>query len=254
MDDTPIVDFHNHAGHWGRHGLTDEPERFLRVMDATGIDVACINGIFFGDAWRGNDLVASIVEQHPTRFVGAAFVTPHYPEEAIGELDRAFDQLGMKFLKIYPPYFGRSVDDPAYFPIYEWCDDRGTAVMTHQIFPWDPPGTTIERRFGALSEKFPNVKWVLAHAGSGGGKSVDAVAATKVSPNIYLETAAGEVTHRGFERLVEGAGADRVLYGSDMPLFDARIDIARVVTADIPDDAKRRILGLNAIELLGLDL
>ena len=68
------------------------------------------------------------------------------------------------------------------------------------------------------------------------------------------ETAAGEVTHRGFERLVEGAGADKVLYGSDMPLFDARIDIARVVTADIPDDAKRRILGLNAIELLGLDL
>ena len=56
---------------------------------------------------------------------------------------------------------------------------------------------------------------------------MDAVAATKVSPNIYLETAAGEVTHRGFERLVEGAGADKVLYGSDMPLFDARIDIAR---------------------------
>ena len=38
------------------------------------------------------------------------------------------------------------------------------------------------------------------------------------------------------------------------PLFDARIDIARIATADLPDDAKRRILGLNAIELPGLDL
>jgi predicted TIM-barrel fold metal-dependent hydrolase len=254
MDDTPIVDFHVHVGHWGRHGMTDEPERFLRAMDATGVDVACINCIFFGDARRGNDLVASIVEGHPTRFVGAAFVTPYYPEEAIAELDRAFDQLGMKFLKIYPPYFGRSVDDPAYFPIYEWCNERGTAVMSHQIFPWDPPGTTIERRFAALSERFPNIRWVLAHAGAGGGRSRDAVAATKVSPNIYLETASGGSVHGGFAEVVNRAGADKVLFGSDMPLFDVRIDIAKIVTADISDDAKRKVLGLNAIELLGLEL
>ena len=54
--------------------------------------------------------------------------------------------------------------------------------------------------------------------------------------------------------MVNGAGANKVLFGSDMPLFDVRIDIAKIVTADISDDAKRKVLGLNAIELLGLEL
>ena len=43
-----------------------------------------------------------------------------------------------------------------------------------------------------------------------------------------------------------------MLFGSDMPEQDARYQVGRVVTADIPDEAKRRVLGLNAIEVLGL--
>ena len=52
---------------------------------------------------------------------------------------------------------------------------------------------------------------------------------------------------------MEGAGEDRVLYGSDMLLMDARLQVGRIVTADISAEAKRKVLGLNAIELLGLD-
>ena len=45
-----------------------------------------------------------------------------------------------------------------------------------------------------------------------------------------------------------------MLFGSDMPEQDARYQVGMVVTADISDDAKRKVLGLNAIEVLGLDL
>ena len=45
-----------------------------------------------------------------------------------------------------------------------------------------------------------------------------------------------------------------MLFGTDQPLLDPRNQIAKVLAADIPDDAKRRVLGLNAVELLGLDL
>ena len=55
------------------------------------------------------------------------------------------------------------------------------------------------------------------------------------------------------EFLVEGAGADRVLFGSDHSLMDPRHHVGRIVTADIPEDAKRKVLGLNAIKLLGLE-
>jgi len=60
--------------------------------------------------------------------------------------------------------------------------------------------------------------------------------------------------HGTIKFLVDGAGDDRVLFGSDMPEQDARYQVGMVVTADISDDAKRKVLGLNAIEVLGLDL
>ena len=134
-------------------------------MDHAGIDVACINCIFYGDARYANDLVAELCARRPDRFVPVAFVTPHYPDEAVRELERAFDQLGMKYLKIYPDYFRKPNDDPAYFPIYEWLNERGLAVMMHATYSFDPPGVTPKGRFTALSERFPNVRWVLAHAG-----------------------------------------------------------------------------------------
>jgi predicted TIM-barrel fold metal-dependent hydrolase len=52
------------------------------------------------------------------------------------------------------------------------------------------------------------------------------------------------------EQLVNEAGADRVLFGSDTPLMDPRGQLGKIITADISDKAKEQILGLNAQRLL----
>ena len=250
--DTPVVDFHTHLGSWGRHGVDGDIDRYLEIMDHAGIDLACINCIFYGDARYANDLVAELCARRPDRFAPVAFVTPHYPDEAIRELERAFEDLGMKYLKIYPDYFRKPNDDPAYFPIYEWLNERGLAVMMHGGYSFDPPGTTLKSRFTALYGRFPNVKWVLAHAGGSAGDR--AVEAARAVPNLYLETCGSGAAHCAIENSVNKAGADRVLFGTDMALLDARHQIGKVVTANISNEDKRKILGLNAIELLGLDL
>ena len=249
--DTPVIDFHCHAGSWGRYGVDADCDLYLNVMDAAGVDRACINCIWFGDARRGNDLVMEYVARAPDRFIGVAFATPHYPEEAVKELERAVHGLGMAYVKIYPDYFGRPNDDPAYFPIYEWVDEREMAVMCHATYPFDPPGTTIEGRFTALSDRFPNVRWVMAH--TAGALSEDAAETARTLPNVYMETCSSRTALGATEFNVERAGEDKVLYGSDMALMDARQQIAKVVTADIPRGAKQKILGLNAMRLLKLD-
>ncbi len=252
MTETPVIDFHTHAGSWGATGVYDDPDRFLRIMDAAGVDQSCINCIFFGDARRGNDTVAKFLALHPDRFIGVAFVTPHYPTEVVPELERAFDALGMRSLKVYPTYFGRPIDDPAYMPVFEWCDQRGIVVMSHSSYVGPEDTLTAPSRFIKLAERFQNVRWVLAHSGNSMQGQVKAVEAARARPNIFLETATSFGEHGTIEYLVEGAGEDRVLFGSDMPLLDARHQVGRVVTADISDEAKRKVLGLNAIKLLGL--
>ncbi len=249
--DTPVIDFHAHLGNWGRHAMLGELERYVDIMDHAGIDKACVNCIFLGNARAANDVVAEFVARRPERFIPVAFVTPHYPNETIPELDRAFLQLGMKFLKIYPDYFRKPNDDPAYFPIYEWLNERGLAVMSHASYPFESPGTTVKGKFSALSERFPNVKWVLAHAGGSG--NTETLEAARDIPNVYLETCGSGATFGAIEKGVRIAGADRMLFGTDMALLDARHALGKIVTADISHADKRQILGLNAIELLGLD-
>ena len=172
---TPVIDLHNHVGRYGHLAMDDDPERFVRIMDAAGVDRACVFCIWYGDARRANDMTARLVATHPDRFIGAAYVTPNYPEEMLPELERAFDLPGMKYVKLYPTYHaGRVIDDPVFFPVFEWADERGLAVMSHHN-DWPQP-----LRYVGLAKRYPNVKWVIAHAGNGPMGQEDAVAGREV--------------------------------------------------------------------------
>ena len=155
--DTPVFDFHVHAGRWGNKATDDDVSRVLKAMDAAGVDRGNVNCIFHGDARRGNDIVARLVAAHPDRFVGVAFVTPHYPDETIAELERAFDTLGLRSLKLYPTYFQRPIDDPEYLHIFEWCNERGVVIMSHSSYVGDHDMLTNPHRFIALAERYDRV-------------------------------------------------------------------------------------------------
>jgi len=256
IQDTPVIDFHGHVGGWGSYATSDDPDGYLRMMDAAGVDKACVNCIFHGDARRSNEVTSAYVGRHPDRFIGVAFVTPGYPDEAIPTLEHAFDVLGMRSLKVYPPFFGGAIDDLAYMPIFEWCDDRALVVMSHSsnTGPDDFAGTlTHPSRFMPLARKFPRVRWVLAHSGNARQGNAEAVEAARAYPNVFLETCSTYTAAGTIEYLVEGAGEDRVIFGVDMPLLDPRSQLGKIVTADISDTAKKKVLGLNAIRLLGLE-
>jgi predicted TIM-barrel fold metal-dependent hydrolase len=233
--------------------MDDDPETYVSVMDAAGVDKSCINCIFYGDVRRSNDTMSRFVDLYPDRFLPVAYVTPRYLDEAMPELERAFDVLGAKFLKIYPNYLTKPVDDPAYDPIFEWADERGIVIMCHSSHVADFDIYTIPTKFIEVASRYQRVTWVLAHSGNSMRGQIEAVEAAQACPNIVLETCTSFGEHGTIEFLVEGAGEDRVVFGSDMALMDARWQVGRIVTADLSDEAKRKILGLNAIRILGLD-
>lgn len=251
---TPVVDMHSHVGRQTHYRMHDAPEPYVRIMDQAGVDVAPVSCIFFDTARRCNDAVARFVALNPDRFFGVAHVTPRYLDEAMSELERVFKMPEFKMLKLYPDYLGAPIDDPSYFPIFEWCDENRIVVKSHSSFNDEGDVLTAPIRFIKLAESYPNIRWVLGHSGNAMPGQIQAVEAAQSSRNIWLETCTSHGEHGTIEFLVEGAGADRVLYGSDMPLMDARPLIGRITTADLDDETKRRLLGLNAIDLLELDI
>ena len=257
----PVVDFHAHLGNWGQYRATDDPGLYLRCMDNAGIDVACLSCHIYGDARRGNDLVAHHVRKWPDRFVGVAFVTPHYPDEIVAELKRCFDQLGMKFIKVYPLYVRVALDDPLYFPIYHFANQRKLAILSHATDYFDPPTISIYDRFQGLVSRFPEVTWVMAHSGRGrsmseleGSGLEETMKTVRDFPNVYLETCGSGLHNGGIEYPVRESRADRILFGTDMPLLDASQQLAKVIVSQISDEEKKLVLGGNAIRLLGLEL
>jgi predicted TIM-barrel fold metal-dependent hydrolase len=72
----------------------------------------------------------------------------------------------------------------------------------------------------------------------------------KKRANVYVEITYTALTNGVVEYLVAEAGADKVLYGSDMPMRDPAPQLAWVCYAKIPEADKRKILGGNAKRLL----
>jgi predicted TIM-barrel fold metal-dependent hydrolase len=101
-----------------------------------------------------------------------------------------------------------------------------------------------------LAERYPNVSWIMGHAGgTEAGREIGVEAARKV-PNLYLEICSSWRNPGSIEQLVSGAGADRVLYGSDLPLMEPRIHVGRVMTAEISGADRRKVLGDNMARIL----
>jgi aminocarboxymuconate-semialdehyde decarboxylase len=80
--------------------------------------------------------------------------------------------------------------------------------------------------------------------------------ASTMPPSSYLDrfSVDGAVfDHRALRLLVDVMGPDRVLLGSDYPFPLGEERVGELVrTSDLDDDAKAKVLGGNAVELLGL--
>ncbi|HCV22131.1 MAG TPA: hypothetical protein DGN59_01630, partial [Candidatus Latescibacteria bacterium] len=128
IGDAPVIDFHGHVGNWESLAMLDDPSRMLHAMDAAGVDRACVFNIFHPDGRRGNDATAAFVARHADRFIGFAYVSPMMSDRMVPELERAMDDLGLRAIKIYPPYTTYPLDHEAWHPVFSFAQERGLVV------------------------------------------------------------------------------------------------------------------------------
>jgi len=228
-------------GHLGRTTFLHIPdgsiEDLLAEMDRFGIDwgIVFTDGGLASDEVYGNDLVASAVKAHPGRLVG--FVSPNLnrsPEQIKGEIERGF-AMGLTGIKIHPGLSGYDTNGPNVEIACAVAHERHCIIVNHY---W---GDT--NRLVYLCRKYPDACFITGHT------HPDAIPATGVVGNLYIGTCPLN-SYGTLEKFVSGAGAERIVFGSDLSWNPVGWGMGPILYADIPVEAKRLILGGNIRRLL----
>jgi predicted TIM-barrel fold metal-dependent hydrolase len=251
-----IMDVHGHLGHVrNRHTPFNDAKSVIRIMDRIGIDKVCLSGMasLRSDYRFGNDLIGEALKNYPDRLIGYAVVNPNYPEkDIIEELDRCFNKLGMKAIKIHPVYHGCPVDSSNYHPIFEYASARGCPILSHT---WEGESEDDPSLFDKLSRDYPRVNFILGHSGARPRGVEKCIKLARKRDNIYLDLACSLLMYFGVvENFVKQVGADKILYGSDFVFHDPRPHLGKIAYARISDRDKVKILGLNAARIFGIDV
>jgi len=251
LTDDLIIDAHCHMGYYPVFNVpAPSAADMVRWMDRIGIR-ACIaahHAAIGPDMSYGNDEVLQAMSDFPGRVYGYATVNPNYPaSEVVAELERCLAG-GMVGVKIHPDLHQLAVDDDKYRAVWEWTNEHRLPLLSHT----STGGRNPVKAFGSLAGTYPNVSILLGHSGFGSEGAEQSIEACLEHPNVYCEITGSVVVYGTLERMVNRLGAERVLFGTDLPFLDARPQVGRVAFAKIGDDDKRKVFGLNAARIFGI--
>lgn len=273
-------------------------EQRIADMDRDEIDVQILSvsipQVYFleGDeaiklARHCNDYLASIVQAHPDRFRALASIplTANI-DDAVRELTRCVDELGMPGFIIGANINGTPIDHASFDPFYEEANRCGATMFIH---PMIPPGIEVMNQYAlaplvgfmfdttlAVSRlifsnffgRFLGVKVVVGHLGAAipylagrldmGYRAYPDCQGISRSPSetmtdLYLDSAT--MNEPALRCAIETVGVEHILFGTDYPqvIGDVTGSIDRLEEMKLGRREKRGIFGNNAAPLFRID-
>jgi aminocarboxymuconate-semialdehyde decarboxylase len=275
--------------------LSDLPTR-IKDMDKMGVDIQVVapapfQYYYFAEpdfglqlARRINDGMAEIVSQRPDRLRALGTVPLQNSAMAVGELERAMKQLGLKGIEIGTNVNGKDLTDPslkldAFFAKAEELGailfmhpngfSQGQRLTDHYFnnIIGNPLDTTVAVShliFDGFMKRFPRLKIILAHAGGyiahywarmdHGHKRPDVRTVITTKPSKYLEKFYFDTITfdpQMLDSLIKRFGVDHVLMGTDYPYDMGETDPLGLISS-VPKLGKsdlQKIVGGNAQRL-----
>ena len=263
------IDVHGHFGSFDlmgfdvddlvvqmKSGDIDVIRRRARAADIQLTVVSALRALKFYDGkpadteavLRGNEEAREAAETHPDiRFW--AVLNPHI-QETYRQVQTLLALPRCQGIKIHPEMHRYPIARYG-LAIFEFAADHGATIQSHTGQPNSLPAD-----FVPFANQFPGVTLLLSHLGNGDDddytRQVRAVQSSTAG-NIYVDTSSARGVASGLlEWAVSQIGSQRILFGSDTPLYLAGCMKARVEHAEIDEDAKRTVLYDNAARLFGV--
>jgi len=230
-----------------------------------------------------NDGFAKIIKKHGEQFDVLATLPMNAPDASVVELERVFKDLGFKGVMLFSNINGTALSDQRFWSLYEKANDLRAVFYIHPNFPvgveamtdyWLMPlvGFTFDTTlaaaklvFSGVVEKFPKIRWVLAHLGGAvpylaerldRGYFAFKECREHISkpPSEYLKDFYYDSVNFDINALqlaIDFAGADHIVAGSDYPHQIGSLEkmIKSIKKLNITSEEKTEILGGNAARL-----
>ena len=248
-----IIDAHTHFAGEGRGLPPNSVEDLLYTLDTNKIDalVTCAPYSSIGKDRtydEANQFLAESMNKAPRRILPLVRVNPHLKENALESIQRFVGGKGFYGVKVHPrnEAFAINSEDLA-FPIAELASKLKVPILIHTGEP-DTYGFAQPTLVGDLADAFPDLTLIIGHMGK--RLYEDAICVARWFENIILETSFR--SHRDIARAVKRVGADRVVYGSDMPFGVPDIEMMKIRVCDITPEEKDWVLGDSMARILGL--
>ncbi len=234
-----------------------------------------------------NDTFATIARARPGRFSALATLPLNDVPAAVDELERALVELGLRGAMLFSNVAGTALADERFEPLYHKADALGAVLYIHPIdpvgveammdywlmplvgFPWDTTLAAAKLVFAGVPERYPRIRWVLAHLGGAIpyiaerlDRGYEAFAECRrhigQPPSGYLRRFYYDTVNfdpAALRLAASFAGADHLLAGSDYPhqIGSLRRMLESITQLDLPEPDRALILGGNAARLLGLE-
>lgn len=139
---------------------------------------------------------------------------------------------------------------PNFNPLIERIAELNGVIMQHTWFVTggkQSPGASTPSELAEVAAKFPEQKFICAHAG---GEWQRGIRAVQDSPNILVETSGFDASAGFIEMAVRELGAERIVFGSHLPSRSLGTELSKVIAANISEGDKRLILGENFRKLI----
>jgi 6-methylsalicylate decarboxylase len=167
-------------------GLSATMERYRidAAVISTGPPEASVGdaGLARELAALANEEIARIVRADRGRFAGLAVLPLPDLDDALAELERALDVLGLDGVALFSNVDGTYLGDPAWDPLFDELDRRGAYVFLHPVagpyppplpqwpvwmyeFPFDTTRAVVQLIYTGTLERCPNMRLQVAHLG-----------------------------------------------------------------------------------------
>ncbi len=198
-----------------------------------------------------NTFIAQNVRDGGGRFTGLG--TLHPDSDTMEDDVKEIVSLGLKGVKLHPDVQQCPIDYERGRLICELCAKHKLPLLLHcGDYRYDYSNVN---RLIPLLEDYPDLLMIGAHFG---GWSVWAQAAEALHkyPNIMVDASSTFhwVSRDTAKRLISLYGADRVLFGSDFPMWDPKDEIEYLLSLGLPTEDLEKIFYKNAQQLFNIEL